>query len=245
MKLSILGSSSSGNGYILQNRSEAIMIEAGMRFKVVEKAVDYEIHKIKGCLISHSHGDHSKYVSQVAASGIDIYASKGTIDALSLSGRKIKQCKELEQFNVGNFLVTPFLIVHDAPEPLGFLINHPESGNVLFLTDTWFTQYNFPDLSNIIIECNYEDDILQKNVDSGRIHKSVYDRVKQSHMSLSTLKRLLKANDLTSVNNIVLIHLSSNNSNETLFKQEIESVTGKTVTIAKSGIEIEFNKQPF
>jgi phosphoribosyl 1,2-cyclic phosphodiesterase len=64
-------------------------------------------------------------------------------------------------------------------------------------------------------------------------------------MSLSTLKRLLKANDLTSVNNIVLIHLSSNNSNEKLFKQEIENVTGKIVTIAKPDIEIEFNKQHF
>jgi hypothetical protein len=42
-----------------------------------------------------------------------------------------------------------------------------------------------------------------------------------------------------------LRHLSSNNSNEILFKQEIENVTGKIVTIAKPDIEIEFNKQPF
>ena len=245
MKLSILGSSSSGNGYILQNRSEALLIEAGMRFKIVEKVVDYETGKIKGCLISHSHGDHAKYAPQVAASGIDIYTSKGTIDALNLTGHRIKECRELESFLIGNFEVTPFSIEHDAPDPFGFLINHPETGNILFLTDTWFTQYTFPELSNIIVECNYEDAILQENLDSGKVHTSVYNRVKQSHMSLSTLKRLLKANDLTNVNNIVLIHLSSNNSNETLFKQEIESVTGKTITIAKPGIEIEFNKQPF
>ena len=39
--------------------------------------------------------------------------------------------------------------------------------------------------------------------------------------------------------------IDTSDESKTLFKQEIEKVTGKTVTIAKPGIEIEFNKQPF
>ena len=64
-------------------------------------------------------------------------------------------------------------------------------------------------------------------------------------MSLDTCKALLRANDLTAVNNIILIHLSDGNSNAELFKKEVAAETGKKVTIASKGIEIDFGKTPF
>jgi ribonuclease BN (tRNA processing enzyme) len=68
----------------------------------------------------------------------------------------------------------------------------------------------------------------------------------ESHMSLSTCKDLLKANDLSQVNNIVLIHLSDGNSDAKRFEAEVQEVTGKTVHVANAGLVIEnFNKQPF
>jgi uncharacterized surface protein with fasciclin (FAS1) repeats len=64
-------------------------------------------------------------------------------------------------------------------------------------------------------------------------------------MSLDTCKRTLKANDLSQVNNIVLIHLSDGNSDAARFKREVQEVTGKTVWIADAGMEIPFNRTPF
>ncbi len=65
-------------------------------------------------------------------------------------------------------------------------------------------------------------------------------------MSVETAIKTLKANDLTKVNNIVLIHLSDRNSDSRLFKQIIEEHTLKTVTIATKGLIIEnFNDTPF
>jgi hypothetical protein len=64
-------------------------------------------------------------------------------------------------------------------------------------------------------------------------------------MSLDTCIKTLKANDLSLVNNIVLIHLSDSNSNEIEFKKEVKQATGKTVTVANNGISIDFNKTPF
>ena len=128
---------------------------------------------------------------------------------------------------------------------MGFLIHHPECGNVLFLTDTFYCPFKFRNLNQLIIECNFSEDILEENLISGKVHPSVVRRVQESHMSLEILKDLLLANDLSQVNNIVLIHLSSQNSNAEMFQSEITALTGKSVSIAEKGLEINFDKQPF
>jgi hypothetical protein len=64
-------------------------------------------------------------------------------------------------------------------------------------------------------------------------------------MSLDTCIGFLRKNDLSKVNNIVLIHLSDGNSDEKLFKSEVENATGKTVTVADNGTVIQFKKTPF
>lgn len=55
MKLKVLGSGSSGNCYILENDTEALIIEAGVPFMEVKKALDFNISKIQGVVISHEH----------------------------------------------------------------------------------------------------------------------------------------------------------------------------------------------
>lgn len=55
MKLKVLGSGSSGNCYILENDTEALIIEAGVPFMEVKKALNFDIRKIQGVVISHEH----------------------------------------------------------------------------------------------------------------------------------------------------------------------------------------------
>ena len=73
MKLKVLGSGSSGNCYILESDTEALIIEAGVRFKDVKVALDFNVSKIMGVVISHSHGDHAKYVSEYEKAGISVF----------------------------------------------------------------------------------------------------------------------------------------------------------------------------
>lgn len=55
MNLKIINSGSIGNCYILENQNEALIIEAGVKFLEIKKALNYDIGKIQGCLISHEH----------------------------------------------------------------------------------------------------------------------------------------------------------------------------------------------
>ena len=246
MELKCLGSSSKGNCYILENQKEALILECGIPFLEVKKALNFNISKVVGALVTHEHGDHSQYVNQFLASRIPVYVSYGTGNAMKWNGLFLPFLLKAEyKTKIGNFTILPFNVKHDAAEPLGFLIHHPETGNILFATDTYYIPYTFEGLNQILIECNYRQDILEANIESGRIPKALRDRTLESHMSFHTCLEALQANDLRLVNNIVLIHLSDGNSNEIEFKRDIHAETGKNVHIAQKGLTISFNRQPF
>lgn len=249
MRLLIIGSSSAGNAYILENDQEALLIECGVRFDKVQSALRHNLRKVAGCIVTHEHGDHAKSIRDVMAKGIDVYASEGTFAALNIDfGYRAQIMRSEQQYKIGGFTVMPFDVQHDVAEPFGFIIHHPECGNVLFLTDSYYCKYNFNgiQLHNIIIEANYCQTIIDRKVLDGVNPKFLRDRVIQSHMSLKTCKEMLAANDLSATNKIVLIHLSDGNSDAARFKKEVEEQTGKQVYVADAGMVIEnFNKTPF
>ncbi|MBV5348898.1 MBL fold metallo-hydrolase [bacterium] len=248
MDLTVLGSSSSGNGYVLQNETEALVIECGVSLKEVKKAVDFNITKIVGALVTHEHGDHAGHFKEFLNARINVWMSEGTIGRLidkNYIGQLPRYLKQMHMVELGSFTIMPFNVKHDAAEPLGFMINHPEMGNILFVTDSYYIPFTFSNLSNILIECNYRMDLLENNIKAGRIPAALRDRTLQSHMSFDTCREALLANDLRGVNNIVLVHLSDSNSNEEEFKRDIHLATGKTVHVAKKGLKIKINRHPF
>ena len=248
MKLIVLGSSSKGNCYILDNGKEALIIEAGVSFKAVAKAINYDVSRVVGCIVTHNHGDHAGHVREYLGYFVDVYTGKGTIDALKigLSRNYPKVISEKETITLGGFKIKPFKTEHDCPEPFGFLINHLETGNILFATDTYYLKYKFGNLSNIIIESNYRIDILNRNLESGTTSFALRNRVIESHMEFNTMMNVLRNNDMNNVVNIVLIHLSDTNSNENEFVSDVKKeFAGINVYAAKKNLEIEFNKTPF
>lgn len=250
MELTVLGSSSEGNAYVLQNAGEALLLEAGIPFKKVLAALGNNVKKIGGCLITHEHGDHAGRINEVLNYVVPVYASKGTIEAA-----KINSCwrpthirmenGSYQHLRLGGFTIIPFPTKHDSREPLGFYVWHEETGGVLFATDTFYLPCTFAGLNNILIECNYDPDILERNVTEGYIPEVLKERVRRSHLSYYTCLDALKANDLTRVNNIVLIHISEGNGDAVAFRDGIAKATGKTVHVAKPGLRISFNKTPF
>lgn len=55
MEFKVIGSGSSGNCYLLESETECLVIEAGISFLEVKKALDFNIRKIVGVVISHRH----------------------------------------------------------------------------------------------------------------------------------------------------------------------------------------------
>ncbi len=246
MKLTILGSSSSGNCYLFQaNNGETLIVECGIDTKEIKKALNFDLANVVGCLVSHEHGDHSKSVQKMLDSGIDCYMSKGTCDSLSLNHHRAIILGEFKKITIGSYKVMAFKTQHDCKDPVGFWIYHPEMGLTIFATDTFYVEYIFEGMNNILIECNYAKDILYKNVADGIITKTLRDRTLKSHFELENVKSFLMASNLLGVRNIGLLHLSDRNSDACRFKKEIEELTGINTTIAEQGIEIDLSLYPF
>lgn len=56
MKLKCIDSGSNGNCYILHANDSAILLDIGVRWKEVLRAIDYNLSAIDFALVTHSHG---------------------------------------------------------------------------------------------------------------------------------------------------------------------------------------------
>ncbi len=231
IEIKTLATGSKGNCYHITDGSTPLLLECGISFKDIQKGVNFETSSLGGVLVTHEHKDHCKGVESVLNRGLDVYMSQGTKEALSLEHHRIKTVKSKEQFRVSTWTILPFDVQHDVNEPLGFLLQSDNGGKLLFATDTYYVKYRFKGLTHIMIECNYDQQTLDENVESGRIHPAMKRRVMKSHFSLENLLEFFKANDLSKVEEIHLLHLSDGNSNmERIFKA-VARATGKMIYI--------------
>ena len=238
--LKVLGSSSKGNCYLLSTSKEVLIIECGIKYKDILKGLDYDLSNVVGCLVTHEHKDHCKSIKELIENGIDVYLSKGTYDNFCKSYNKdylhrLKIVKSEKLKVIGGFKIYPFKTHHDAAEPLGFLIYHKEIGNLLFLTDTSYCDYNFRNLNHILVECNYSKDFMDPEV------LTLRNRIVNNHFELNNVITFLQSNNLDYIKNIMLIHLSNSNSEGSFFKEEVEKNIGLPIQIANEGIEIDIN----
>lgn len=53
MKILCIGSSSSGNCYVIESLGHYLIVELGCAFKEVLAAIDWRVENVAGCLASH------------------------------------------------------------------------------------------------------------------------------------------------------------------------------------------------
>ena len=247
MTLSVLGSSSAGNAtYFVRRQGKRSSSNAESRSSSYSSpwTLTYSTSRV-----ASSRTSTETMPARPAGSPAEEYrftAPGGTADALQLGDDPMLRILTSKRaVNIGSFSVLPFDVEHDAEEPLGFLIEHEEMGRLLFLTDSYLLRYRFPRVTHWLIECNYSEDLIKERLASGAIHPAQYHRTTRSHISYGTCLRTLRANDLTTSRQILLIHLSAGNTNAERCRQSIEEATGLPTMIAVPDMTIEINKTPF
>lgn len=230
MDIKILSSGSKGNAYILSDGVTTLLLDAGISIREIKKGTGFTLNSIEACLVTHSHGDHSKAAHDLAKAGVNVYTSQGTIEACNLSGHRVKQIGVLQDFIVGTFKILPFDVEHDAPEPLGFLIESLHThAKLLYVTDTCYIKYKFAGITHALIEVNYDNESLNSAVGNGTTNISLAKRIILSHMSLETALDVLRTQK--KLQKVYALHLSDSHANEQRIKSEIQKLTGVEVVI--------------
>jgi|SRR5690625_94523 len=232
IEIKTLASGSSGNAYWISDGHTELLLECGIRFRSLQKALNFKTSNLSGVLVSHEHKDHTKGLKDVVRAGIDCYMSQGTAGAEGIDHHRIKVVENKEQFTIGTWTILPFDLQHDAAEPFGFLLMNEQGKKILYATDTYYVKYKFNGLTHIMVEANYAIDLLDYNIEHGIVPQVMKKRLVKSHFSLENVKEFLMANDLSKVQEIHLIHLSNNNADPERFKREVQELTGKVVYVS-------------
>lgn len=245
MNLHILGSNSSGNCYVLETSTEALILEAGVRMASVKKALRWHMNKVVGAVITHEHNDHAGHIAEMTASGVTVLALKEVFASHGLCGKPFTKVIEGGRgYKLGNFTIIAVPVKHDVP-CLGYIISHPDMGKLLFITDTVTFDFIVQGLNTVMIEANYADDIVERNIASGDMPEAMRPRLINSHMEIDETKAILADNDLSEVGSIILIHLSDGNADERRFIREVQEQTGKAVYAARAGMTIDISLRPY
>lgn len=241
IRISTLASSSRGNCYHVTDGVTPLLLECGISINQILKGLEFGMSALAGCLVTHEHKDHCKAIYDVMKFGVNVYASRGTFEAIGRIigpwNHRASIAQDKQQFTIGTWAILPFAAEHDAAEPLGFLLANAAGDKLLYATDTYYIRYSFQGLTHLMLEVNHSYEILNRNVSAGVLPVEMKKRLIRSHFSLENVKEFLRSNDLRRVREIHLIHLSDGNSDAELFKREIQGLTGKPVYVAEEKVQ--------
>ena len=231
MKLTCLGSSSAGNCYLLQADSgEKLILDCGISIKEIKKGLNWDITSVVGCVVSHAHGDHNKSLKDLESMGIPVFAPY-----------IIPHISHNTTFRKGGFVVQTFELTtvdgrwthtnaDGEPCPIfGFLITHKEMGKLLYITDCEVIKWRFKGINHILLGVNYDKDLV--DTDNPKAN-----HVFRGHLSIDTACDFVKANDSDSLQNVIMCHLSAENSDKDSFIGKMKNaVNGANVDVAEPG----------
>jgi phosphoribosyl 1,2-cyclic phosphodiesterase len=256
MKTTCLGSSSSGNCFVMEfsmgdgQKPVSLMVECGISYQVIlKRATPYgiKLSDLSGCLITHSHKDHCAAALDLAKRGVQIYATKGTLDAVGVSGGWPLPYDKPTPI-VNGIKVLAFKVRHDAPEPAGFIIKTPFE-TVIFAIDAkeWIDDVSEIKPDYLFIESNYDPALMQAEQRSLQRRASLTDmqkyklneRIKRSHMSIDQTMVQISKIKTTNLKAIFLMHLSDRMSAPTLWKQRVTAMTGVPCYVCRKDVGIE------
>ncbi len=221
-----LNSGSNGNCYYVGNEREAILVDAGIPCREIEKRLKrlgLSIHKIKAVFISHEHTDHiSGLIVLVKKHKLPVYITGATLMHLRLSIDKefVKSFTAHQPVSIGGLNITAFPKFHDACDPYSFIVDCNETKVGVF-TDIGapckqLVNY-FKQCHAAFLETNYDDLMLEK----GSYPFFLKNRIRggRGHLSNKQALDLFITHKPKFMSHLFLSHLSKNNNCPQLVQQ--------------------------
>ena len=192
VRLTILGSGSSGNCAYLETEETRVLIDAGFSLRQIRQrlaSIGRAPENLTGILVTHEHSDHVQSLPALCGKlGIPVYLNRPTHEAVEYQMQTRLACRLFTtgaSFEVGDIMVETFSIPHDAQEPVGFLLR-TSAGNIGFLTDLGHTTRlvleRIRPAHALVLEANHDVKMLQ---DCPRRPWSLKQRILGRHGHLS------------------------------------------------------------
>jgi len=171
VRLTILGSGSSGNCAYVETDEVRILVDAGFSLRQIRQrlaSIGRSPESLSAILVTHEHSDHIQGLPSLSNKlRVPIYCNRATQEATeSQLGTKL-ECRLFttrNSFTIGDVTVETFEILHDAQDPVGYLLRAP-GVNIGFLTDlghvTKLVFDRLRDVNVLLLESNHDVRMLQ------------------------------------------------------------------------------------
>ena len=268
MKLTVLGSGSTGNAVLIVAGNTRVLVDAGLSAKEITRRfamMGEDIQRLDGILMTHEHGDHAGGL-RVLLSTVDcpVYISAQTHDAyvsekfnvtseeprrrVKALRDRVEQIESSRDFRIGEIDFHPFTIPHDAVDNFGFTATH-QGVKIATLMDfghmTTLVTERLRGCAAIIIESNHSRDML-KACDNypWDLKQRILSRL--GHLSNEDLADWLKHGFDGCARYIVLAHLSQRANNPYLAKINAEVALYERAPLfpTETQISLSYPKEP-
>ena len=232
MKITVLGSGSTGNAILICTEKTKVLVDAGLSAKEILRrmaSVGVDCGDLDAILITHEHSDHASGL-RVLLKSVDcnVFISEATENSYYLTRKgaqnaeseavkrrdvlknRIEKIESSKEFRIGDLDFEPFTVPHDAADNFGFVAVN-KGVRVATLMDlgcmTMLVKEKLRGCHAIIIESNHSRDMLKTcPLYSWDLKQRILSRT--GHLSNEDLSEWLTNEFDGAANHIVLAHLS-------------------------------------
>ena len=228
----MLSSGSSGNVAYVENDHDAVLLDAGISYKklsLLSEEMAVSLRKVRGILVTHEHGDHSKSAGVIARKlGVPILTTGGTWDRIRARAGKlpndgIRIHRAGESFVLASFMVETFALSHDAHEPCGYMVGS-DGRKVAFVTDTGLVSEELRgrlrECAGLVLEANHDEQMLKTGPYPYHLKKRILGE--KGHLSNRYCRDLLLQVMGEKTRAVTLAHLSEENNRPSLAEACVE-----------------------
>jgi len=236
LEFSVLASGSSGNALYIRSNQTHILLDAGISGKQLQQRLQQStgqsLDGLDALLLTHEHIDHVRGLRQVVKqSRAQVYTTEGTWHQVGtpvepdLKGREVHTVKAGQSFSIGNILVTPFAVSHDAEEPVAYRFDS-EGSSLTVATDLGYVSDSIKEVisgcQSYVFESNHDVGMLR----AGRYPWNIKRRILGDKGHLSNIDAAIALADLLGTRevDVYLAHLSEENNQPDLAELTVSSV---------------------
>ena len=256
LKFISFGSGSSGNCYYFGTATDGLFVDIGVGIRARKKHErDYGINLslVRRILITHDHADHIKSAGAFSHDyNVPVYATEKVHTGIEHNycvQRKLSKEHKLflepgTTVRLGDFLVTPFSVPHDASENVGYKIEvddlvfviMTDAGSVTEEMKGYISEANY-----LVIEANHDVEMLQ----SGPYPQYLKERIisPNGHLSNKDCGQVLAENMTDRLKHVWLCHLSEENNHPELARKTVEAILRSYGIIPGKDLELEVLKR--
>ncbi len=235
LKFCSLASGSSGNCQYIGSKETKLLLDAGLTGKYITGAlesIDVDAKDINGILVTHEHSDHIKGIGAMMRKyNIPLYVNENTWEVIKgklgkVEGKEINVFSGYNSFRIGDIIVDPYSISHDASDPVGysFISNDVKisiATDLGCMTDGIIE--NIKDSNLLVIESNHDIEMVKVGKYPWFLKKRILGE--KGHLSNEDAGRTIaKVVDTGNVNYVVLAHLSKENNFPELAYETVKGI---------------------